>query len=379
MIDLSNSRLFTPMTNPDNGLTVYVLTKKVAPLQQSFYFVNTGMTNNGSLLWFYCVFPPSGASSFSRKMANNSLGKTLGVADLESGKVQHYPETQFTGASPWVDPATGVVYWGLGDTVWRRGPEADASVEHVNSLPEELTRNHQVTSMATHLTLSADGREFFIDTKIGLERVLGSLPKDGGDFQLWTRLMWSFNHAQFSPTDPDMALLAMASHTDPITGGILPSTDRLWTIRRGEDPEPIFPEPTSGTHEWWDNDGEHVWFIHDGSTCRTSLREPKIETVWDRGSHAHLHPSGRYMVCDHIIGHWYRGGPTEVWFFDRDTSRELRIATNPAMDNYIGGIYHIDPHPRFCAGGEYVVFTTTVRDQVDVAMVRTKDLIDRTA
>jgi hypothetical protein len=36
MINLSESKLFTPIKNADNGVTIYLLTHKVAPVQQNF-------------------------------------------------------------------------------------------------------------------------------------------------------------------------------------------------------------------------------------------------------------------------------------------------------------------------------------------------------
>lgn len=37
--DFSNSDLFTPATHPQSGVTVHVLTRRVAPLQQGFHAV----------------------------------------------------------------------------------------------------------------------------------------------------------------------------------------------------------------------------------------------------------------------------------------------------------------------------------------------------
>ena len=191
-IDVTDSRLFTPFTHPESGVTSYVLTRKVAPLQQGFYFVNDSMSADGRYLWFYCAFPPS--------------GRTLGVVDFQTDEVRHYPETQFGEASPFVDTQTGAVYWQSGRCVWKRGPEPEASVELINSVPGEVTGGRQVTRASTHLTLSADRKEFFIDIGVGLQYLFGSLPLDGGDFQLWHRFDRLHNHAQFSPTDPDKVL-----------------------------------------------------------------------------------------------------------------------------------------------------------------------------
>jgi len=39
MIHLEDSRLFSPWTHPETGATVYLLTQKVAPLQEAFYLL----------------------------------------------------------------------------------------------------------------------------------------------------------------------------------------------------------------------------------------------------------------------------------------------------------------------------------------------------
>ncbi len=49
------------------------------------------------------------------------------------------------------------------------------------------------------------------------------------------------------------------------------------------------------------------------------------------------------------------------------------------MKGIVGSQYHIDPHPRFCSQDRYIVFTTTVRGQVDLAITRVEDLIRRTS
>ena len=94
MIELESSRLFTPWTHPKTGATIYLLTERVAPVQEAFYFVNDSMTRDGRYLWFYCAYPPSGSSG---------QGRTLGLVDFEEDTVRRYPETQLQGG-PFVDP-----------------------------------------------------------------------------------------------------------------------------------------------------------------------------------------------------------------------------------------------------------------------------------
>lgn len=44
--DFNDSPLFTPVTHPQSGVTVHVLTHRVAPAQQGFYFVNDESTTH---------------------------------------------------------------------------------------------------------------------------------------------------------------------------------------------------------------------------------------------------------------------------------------------------------------------------------------------
>ena len=371
-IELTRSSLFTPWTDPDSGVTSYILTHKVAPVQEAFYFVNESLTRDGRYLWFYCAFPPSGTAA---------QGRTLGVVDFATQEVRNFPETQFNHASPFVDVQTGAVYWGMGNAVWRRGPGPADEVELVNRLPEELVLMRPVERVATHLTLSADKRAFFIDAAIGLQYVFGALPVDGSDFELWHTFQRNHNHAQFSPTDPDLALFAQENHPDPITGLRFRIEDRLWFIRRGEAPRPVFTTPTRLTHEWWDPDGQHVWCIKsDVGVWRIDIATQEVEEIaWPGGRwHSHSSKTGRYLIGD-ANPRFYRGCPSTVNFLNRETGKSIRLVDNPEMVNYTGAKYHIDPHPRFCCGDQYVVFTTTVRGEVDVALARTADLIERTS
>ncbi len=368
MIDFLKSRLFSPIKNADNGVTIYLLTQKVAPLQQNFYFVNDGMTKDGRFLWFYCAFPPSPT-------------KTLGLVDLESQTIRHFPETQFSGASPWVDPVSGFVFWCAHESIWCRGPRESETVQLVNSLPEDVVRHRIVHRLATHLTRRTDGKEFFVDAAVGLQWVFGTLPLDGSDFQMWQRFDRKYNHAQFRPTNPDLVLFAEENHPDPITGLSFPIVDRMWLIKRGELARPVFSTPTRVTHEWWDEDGKHVWCVWGNQTWRTDIASQQVEKIdWSHHCwHAYNSCDGQaqYLIAD-SNERFYRGCPSTVAFLNRITGKHIQIISNPEMPGITGTRYHIDPHPRFCCQDRFIVFTTTIRGEVDLAMARTSDLIERT-
>ena len=366
MLNVTDRKLFTPVNNPDNDIVFYVLNRRVAPLQAGFYFVNDSMSADARYLWFYCAFPPS-------------LTRTLGVVDFLTGDVRHFPETQFVTASPFIDPITACAYWSMGNGLWRRGPQPDDDVELVNKIPDEYIGQRTVTKLATHLTLTPDRQAFFVDAAFGLQYLFGTLPVNGGDFVPWWRFDRNYNHAQVCPTDPDLVLFAEEGHADPITGLKFPITDRLWLIRRGEKPRPLMPQPTRVTHEWWDPDGQHVWCVSGKATWRINIADSVVETIdfprhcW----HSHSSANGRLLVGD-STERFYRGCASAVHFLNRDTGRCLLIANNPERADYAGANYHIDPHPRFCCHDQFVVFTTTVLGNVDVAVVPVKNLLDRT-
>lgn len=84
MLDPGNHPAFTPWTDPVSGVKSYLLTQRVAQQQQSFYFTNRSMTQDGRWLWFYVAHPPGG---------NATRGRCLGVCDMVGGEVRWFPET----------------------------------------------------------------------------------------------------------------------------------------------------------------------------------------------------------------------------------------------------------------------------------------------
>ena len=51
MHEFNRSRLFSPWTDPDTGVTTYILSHKVAPVQEVFYFVNDSMSADGRYIF----------------------------------------------------------------------------------------------------------------------------------------------------------------------------------------------------------------------------------------------------------------------------------------------------------------------------------------
>ena len=368
---LEKSDLFSSYTSQESGVKFYILSEKEAPVQQGFYFTNSGMSKDKRYLWFYCAYPPS-------------RNKSLGVIDFKEKEINYFPETQFSAASPYVDSNTGEIYWGSGPNIWKRSPHKKDRVELVNSLPSGIVKNKNVSRMATHLTRSADKKYFFIDAQVGLQYIFGRLPVNGDDFEYWHTFDRNYNHAQLSPVDSEVVLFAQEFHSDPLTGLRFPIKNRMWMMEAGGSPFPLLkeeqrPKENQLTHEWWDPDGEHVWCVwgHHNQTWKVNINTREVvnkikfpQKCW----HSHSSSDANYIVGD-SSKEFYRGCPSSVNFLNRNTGKVTKIVNNPEKLDHTGKNYHIDPHPRFCGNDEYIIFTTTVRGEVDLAIIPVKELL----
>lgn len=375
---IESSPLFVPWRDPVSGVESLILDRRVAPLQQSFYYVSPSFSADGRFFWIYCGFPPSG---------NANQGRSLAVVDFQLQEIRHYPETGFLDASPVVDSATGEAYWCSGLEVWKRGPLASDHPVLVNRFPAALARNRRPWRIATHLTFSADRRALNFDAEIGRQWFAGHFPLDGGEPAVWREFDRPYNHGQFSPADPDLQLINQDSAIDPVTGDSPNYENRMWLLHRYGTAKPIFPDAAaSGAakhgHEWWADDGRHVWYIHynRGVMRVDPFRSPaQPELIWpsDTVSHAHASADETGVVADYIPGP--ATGINKVSFLNRRTGREAVIVSQAPYPPEDLRRYHVHSHPRFCLGDRYICYTTTVRGRVDVALVSVDSLLARTA
>ncbi len=370
------SKFFTPYKDPESGVVSCILTKKVAPLQQGFYFVNSAFSTDNRFFWFYCAFPPSG--SFKN-------GRTLGVIDFEKMTINHFPDTAFCDVTPLVCD-DGSVYWGTEHCICRRGPDPAEKTEIVSLHPGDLFGGRAFGQVATHLTLSPNKRELFFDAQSGNRFFAGTIDITNGKYSVWQSFDRLYNHGQICPTDEDIALLAQENMTDPYSGAKIQYEDRLWIIRRDGTFRPIFPRKTRVTHEWWCKDGKHVFAINQvgqmggPAVIKVNVETGEYENVWQgKFWHAEDFDDARLLVADqHHLSDFYRGCPSKVVFINRESGKSIDIIGLNPEHHTEGSVYHIDPHPRFSTDGSMVVFTTTVRGEVDVALAFTSDLLKLT-
>lgn len=394
MYTVENSRHFTKRIDPASGMPYYVLSTRVAPVQQGFYFVNSGLSGDGRYFWFYCAFPPSPAHC-------------LGVVDLKTDEIHVFPDTFATDATFMIDPLTGNAWWGTAQGYFTRTPHPEDKPVRIAPIPQEAKQGRFFGS-GTHLTFSPDRSEIFVDIQFGDRATLGSIEVATGKYTEWfhTPVGVPYNHAQFNPIDKNLVLCAHEYHTDIFTGVTTPPPKnergeypRLHTITRDGVDTMYPPLVKNASHEWWSADGKKIYYEDGHRVLRKNLETGAHEiavdcdrfqdptklsaTVW----HAHCTADERYFTADASYftengPAWWRGCPSKVAFYNTVTDRSVDIVTlNPPVPDWTPARpcpYHIDPHPRFVLDDNWITFTTTVDGRVDVAIAPVTPLIEAT-
>lgn len=391
MYTVETSRHFTKRFDPVSGAVYYVLSTRVAPLQQGFYFVNSGFSDDGRYMWFYCAFPPTSQ-------------RALGVVDFLTDDVRWFPDT-FTVDSYMVDLETGNAWWGTKSGFYMRTPHPDDSPRRIAPLPKEAKGFFTLAS--THLSFSPDRKELFVDVVSGDRSVLGTINIADGSFTEWyhTEIGTIYNHALFNPVDPNLALCAHEYHSSPFGGPFEapPRSEkgeypRLHTISRDGVNTMYPPMIDYASHEYWNADGEKIYYVDGHRIFSTNIKtgEKKIAVDCDRfhdldalpvtAWHSHATADEKYFVADSsFYDHgltWWRGCPSKVTFYNTVTDKALDIVTrNPALPQWTPEDpcpYHIDPHPRFVLHDQYVSFTVTTDGRVDAAVAPVEGLLEAT-
>jgi len=368
--DLSRHPYFTSWTDPQSGVESFILTDRVAPVQQSFYYTNPSLSADGRWLWFYCAHPPNPV-------------RTLAAVCMDPAepRIEWFPEAGFDAASPMLATEGDAAYFTAGPTVFKKTLGRDG-VEAVCTLADEYVANRQLEGLATHLSLSADGRYFLLDGRVGLNTWFVAMGEPAtGEVRLLHELDRRYNHALFSPVDANLCILSQDWMFDPHTGQATTVDIRTWLMDvRQTRFEPLVPGLWFKHNAW----PCHEWFSADGLVCWTDYEAGVFECdpaadaalrkavhVWPRAlCHSHCDPTRRYYVADQTPYKWHER-PCEVLFFDRQTGKETHIVTalppRPPLARS-PRLYHIDPHPQVSPDGAFVVYTTTVRGAVDVAV-----------
>ena len=362
---LTSGELFAPWTHEASGIVSHLLRGDRRRPQQTLYFSKPCVDDAFDHLWF----------AWSTPWAGHAWGgRMLGLVDLAKGEMRHFANLAFSDASPAVLPESGDVLWCGSSAVFRRPPVLHSRPQILGRLPWELTRNRFVRRVATQLTLSADGAQAFLDSQIGQRCVMATLDLATGAYEPRFSSPHVFNHAQFSPTDPSLVLLARDDDTDFTTGANTPYDHRMFLYRLDGTLTPLGPAGRGLGHEVWSADGRHIWFVAFGQgVMRVPAEGGEPEMIWP-GAAWHMQASacGRYLVADERAN---RGTDWLVRFLNRVTGKAVEIARMPvpAEDQL-----HQHPHPRFGARDRVITYTTLVRGRADVAVVPVDSLLAAT-
>ena len=370
------SRLFEKRIDPESGVERYILSHKIVKHQQGFYFCNDSMSKDGRYLWFHVCMQPGEE-------------RMLGVVDFEKDEMYLPEDTLCTYASPYIDVDTGDAYFVWGKAIYRRSPERDAQSELIAHLPSKVAVMH----LATHLTCTLDKSKFFLDVlDASGASYVGILDVKTNTFTKWADMKLHTNHGQLNPCDPSLALAACDDYTHPLTGvryGI-PSDEngnylRLWTITADGKTTTYPPLEGFATHEFWSADGKKIYYTdpwHGINRIDLETAEHKQMHAC-RAWHAFASRDESLLLYDRKLTaeeDFYRGGPAAVRIFNTKTGKDVAIASAlpPIGSRENPFNYHPDPHPRFVCGEKYVVYTTTERGTLDVALVNTAQLLEKT-
>ena len=178
-----------------------------------------------------------------------------------------------------------------------------------------------------------------------------------------------------------MILFCQDGCSDIVTGESIPYTQRIWTIRRNGKAAAFFPgeETPMHGHEWWSADGRYIWFVHYGhGTFKADLNTHELIRVRPTPlpvSHSHAARTDTLLATDICCEEWDH---MSVLFTDLTNGKEVFLVNAMPKIPYIKRNYHCHPHPHFSVSDRYITYTTTLNEQVNVAVAPVAPLLDRT-
>jgi len=370
MFDLSKHPYFTKYTDPKSGVESYILTKKVAEVQQSFYFAQPSVTKDGKYLWIMCSYPPA-------------RYRTLAVVSLDPDNpfIRHFPHAAPTNL-PCITPEGDGVYFASVNSVCK--VDLEGNISTLITVGGDILKNRQMRRLFSHASVSCDGERIVLDMQISDKIYLATGNLKTGEINLITKFGRMYNHAMFSPNDPDLILIDQDCWRDYHTGEYFPIDNRMWLINTDATRfEPIVPnmfygrDGTEMAHDYWSADGYVCWSDYYNGAYECNIETREMNLVWKRPvCHSHFSSKRDMIVADQTPYFW-KEKPCQLLFYDRATDKEIEIFSSMPTPKVERGWYHLDPHPQFCADDSIVVSTTTVRDgEADVAITPVKAALE---
>lgn len=364
MYDLTKHPFFTKWTDPESGIESFILTKRIAPVQYPFYFTNPSVTHDGERLWFYVAFPPSP----HRYLATVSLNP-------DKPEIKWFPQGYFSSVTPMIAPDDSGVYFMSETRVCFI--DSEGQVRIVGEVPASYINNRHFYYGATHLSISADGKWFFLDGEVGNLNYFAIMDVKSGEFKLLHEFPYRHDHAMFSPVNPKQVLVPRDWRRDRVTGQYIWMEQRLYvtdidqTYYRNLRPDVWEGHGSDTAHEWWSRDGLVCYVDYDKGIYECNPDTLETTHVWKRPiCHGHCN-SNRTLYCADQTPYLWNERPVEILFYNRTTDKETHIVSRMPKPPMPRDPYHLDPHPHFSPDDNMIIYMTTVLGEIDVAITPT--------
>lgn len=369
------SKHFRKYVDPQTGVVSYLLNTRIAYNQQSIYFTQKSMTDDGRFI----VFDISGGDRKNRK--------TLALFDFLKDEL--YP-LEIAGGIPFIDVKTDQLYYVNKDGIFRRDLLVDPKVEiKLCPIPGELTSmGKKVHYYCTHLTLTADRSKAFLDSRVDDRFVQGTVDLKTGKYDQWSETDFVVNHGQLHPTNDRLAMCAWevtwkdsagVEHPIEKINGVYP---RMWLFD-ADGKRQMIPaqEANYATHEHWAEDGKGFYFCANGIYYHDLATGKQTCMARVKAAHATMSADNNYLTHDASVGEWYRGCSWQVGFYNRLTDKGIFIypvlpAFNTKEDP---SKLHPDPHPQFVCNDRYIICTINGGNgAMDLSVTPVDQLIEKT-
>ena len=382
------SRYFERFVDPESGVVSYLLKPgAIARNQQSLYYTQKAMTNDGRFLLFV-VSPDETEKGYFRK-------QHLAVLDFLTDEVTILDDFRAGTCTPYLDVETDEMFYldrySEDKGLFKRRLLFDIGTPvKVCEFPEHLKKlGVRTTSLYTHLTRTADKKGFFLDCQICVKdspkkadremmSVLGVLDAGTGTFTEWYRNRYVVRHAAANPTRSDVAL-ALEPYWETLREvhdcGATKVCKRLLLLKPGSSELIIGQVPHGGkppvhvVHTEWTADGSGIyWCSYANGVILHNIDTGKEEVIMkdNVAVHCEMSDDGRYIVFDQAASsRRFRGQSWSVGLYDRHTGNTRWIYTKSPelMTPEKPSRLHPDPHPSFAMEGRYVICSYNVRER----------------
>lgn len=370
MLDLSRHPYFEEFVDEKTGVKSYILRKRVAELQMPLYFTEMGITYDSKYMWFKCLNWPA---EFAY----------LGVVSLDPDNpfIRSFPGAGLAHGEPNIIPGTHDAIFAVGTVVYRI--DVEGNITKVLEVDEDFVDNRRFQGMSTHLSFNSTGELVILDMRISGKTYIATGNVHTGEVKHLHKFNRRYNHAQFSPVDPELFLIDQDWERDFHTGERFDIDQRMWLMDTNcTRLEPVLPgnwfrhNNSIICHDFWSQDGYVCWPDLLDTVCEHNVETRETTVVWNHAI-CHAHTLNReYWVGDDSPYDWINRF-CRVVFFDRASGKEIDIFSAMPKRRYKStNLYHMDPHPAFTRDGKYITSMTTVMNgDIDVAITPVEPLI----